>query len=517
MPRRGNCSTQTKLLESEQGRFLPWRVIQELECIQFRTLTNMLPILRPPNEPVLLHRICSSNASYGWFICLLESGTGRLCSIHSSQQYSPRRHCRKTTLLNRQPDSLRIRTKLKEGFNLLHPIAVAVLVIASALAMVSTKMNSIFNWVGSVVNSAVIVFVIIAGFLHKKTSNLSPVLPYAARGIFQAAAIVYFAYRGFHSIATMAEETRNPARDIPIGLLGSMSCIIVVYCLMALSLSVIQPYTETIQMLPTPLHFRWARSLVALGALKGMTTVLLVGALGQAWYTTHVPRAHMIPPWFAHVHPKTSTTINATLLNTILSICIAFFSSLDMLTSLLSISRLCAYREKILCDPRRNLLKLTILLLIIIAASMGPAACWSLHPYSWLGYVVTIPYWFFSTMGMWILLHQQNSPKFWGVPCVPWLPSFKTAHRPLHGFQINMHKKQGRRVIAAAIQKDNTQYYLNVIPQIFENHEDGEEFATESSSATPQRNLFSPRDSDKKHDINTAGEDNFFPQHLRDI
>ncbi|KAJ8433903.1 hypothetical protein Cgig2_004625 [Carnegiea gigantea] len=348
-----------------------------------------------------------------------------------------------TTLLNRQPNSLRIHTKLKEGFNLLDPIAVAVLVIASALAMVSTKMTSIFNWVGSVVNSAVILFVITAGFSHGKTSNLSPFLAYGARGIFQAAAIVYFSYGGFDTVATMAEETRNPARDIPIGLLGSMSCIIVVYCLMALSLSMIQPYTEIDPNAAYSLAFqsvgmKWAKSLVALGALKGMTTVLLVGALGQARYTTHIARAHMIPPWFAHVHPKTSTPINATLLNTILSICIAFFSSLDMLSSLLSISTLFIFMMMAVAlivrryyvrgvTPRRNLLKLTILLLIIIAASMGTAACWSLNLHSWLGYVVTIPSWFFSTMGIWILLPQQNSPKFWGVPCVPWLPSLSIA------------------------------------------------------------------------------------------
>ncbi|XP_022636130.1 cationic amino acid transporter 5-like [Vigna radiata var. radiata] len=69
------------------------------------------------------------------------------------------------------------------------------------------------------------------------TSNLSPFLPYGAKGVFQAAAIIYFAYGGFDNIATMAEETKKPSRDIPIGLVGSMSMITVIYCLMALSLS----------------------------------------------------------------------------------------------------------------------------------------------------------------------------------------------------------------------------------------------------------------------------------------
>ncbi|KAJ6830001.1 cationic amino acid transporter 5 isoform X1 [Iris pallida] len=211
--------------------------------------------------------------------------------------------------------------------------------------MLSTKKTSYFNWIASVVHSVVIVFVIVAGFMHADTKNLTPFLPYGAQGVFQAAAIVYFAYGGFDNIATMAEETRNPSEDIPLGLLGSMSIITVIYCLMALSLSMMQSYTDIDPNAAYSFAFKhvgmkWAQYLVALGALKGMTTVLLVGALGQARYTTHIARSHIIPPVFALVHPKTGTPIYATLLITICSSCIALFSSLDILASLLSISTL---------------------------------------------------------------------------------------------------------------------------------------------------------------------------------
>jgi APA family basic amino acid/polyamine antiporter len=76
------------------------------------------------------------------------------------------------------------------------------------------------------------------------------------KGIFQAAAIVYFAYGGFDNIATMVEETRNPSRDILLGVLGSMSIVTVIYCLMALSPSMIQNYKEMTQTCLTLLHFR---------------------------------------------------------------------------------------------------------------------------------------------------------------------------------------------------------------------------------------------------------------------
>ncbi|KAG5562411.1 hypothetical protein RHGRI_005220 [Rhododendron griersonianum] len=245
------------------------------------------------------------------------------------------------SLLNRPSNSLRILTNLKEGYNLLDPIADAVLAIASSIAMASTRKTSLLNWIASAVNTVVILFVIIAGFAHAETANLKPFLPFDAKGVFQAAAIVYFAYEGFDSIATMAEKTKNPPRDIPLGLLGSMSIITVIYCLMALSLSMMQKYTDIDPDAAYSVAFqsvgmKWAKYLVAVGALKGMTTVLLVGALSQARYTAHIARAHMIPPWFALVHPKTGTPINTTLLITICSAFIALFSSLDVLASLLS-------------------------------------------------------------------------------------------------------------------------------------------------------------------------------------
>ncbi|XP_054776313.1 cationic amino acid transporter 5-like isoform X2 [Prosopis cineraria] len=227
-----------------------------------------------------------------------------------------------TTLLNRPSNSLRITTNLKPGYNLLDPVAVGVLVVAATVAMISTRKTSYLNWIASAINNIVILFIIILGFLHANTSNLSPFLPHGVKGVFRAAAIVYFAYGGFDNIATMAEETKKPSRDIPIGLLGSMSLITVIYCLMALSLSMMQKYTQLDENAAFSVAFgslglKWAKYVVAFGALKGMTTVLLVGTLGQGRYITHIARAHMIPPWFALVHPKTGTPINATLLITI--------------------------------------------------------------------------------------------------------------------------------------------------------------------------------------------------------
>lgn len=366
----------------------------------------------------------------GDFVAFITAGNILLESIVGSAAVARAWTSYFTTLLNREPNSLRILTNMSEGYNLLDPIAVSVLAIAATIAMISTKKTSQLNWIATAVNTVVILFVIIAGFSHADTSNLTPFLPNGAKGVFQAAAIVYFAYGGFDNIATMAEETKNPSRDIPLGLLCSMSIITVIYCLMALSLSMMQKYTEIDPDAAYSLAFqsvgmRWAKYLVALGALKGMTTVLLVGALGQARYTTHIARAHMIPPWFALVHPKTGTPIYATLLITFSSGLIAFFSSLDVLTSLLSVSTLFIFTMMAVAllvrryyvrevTPRINLLKLVIFLLIIIASSMGTSAYWGLSPNGWVGYVVTILLWFLGTLGISLFLPQQRRPKFWG-------------------------------------------------------------------------------------------------------
>jgi len=164
---------------------------------------------------------------------------------------------------------------------------VVVIAVTATLAMLTAKGTSRVNWVASAVHVVVIAFVIVAGFIHANPANLRPFMPHGVPGVFRAAAIVYFAYGGFDNIATMAEETKNPSRDIPLGLLGSMSVITAIYCIMALVLSMMQLYTTidrsaAYSVAFTSVGMRWAQYVVALGTLKGMTTVLLVGVLGQA-------------------------------------------------------------------------------------------------------------------------------------------------------------------------------------------------------------------------------------------
>ncbi|KAL5219854.1 hypothetical protein ABZP36_024567 [Zizania latifolia] len=347
------------------------------------------------------------------------------------------------SLINKPASALRIQTSLAEGYNELDPIAVVVIAVTATLAMVSAKGTSRVNWIASIVHVFVIAFVIVAGFLHAKTSNLTPFMPYGVPGVFRAAAIVYFAYGGFDNIATMAEETKNPSRDIPLGLLGSMSMITAIYCVMALVLSMMQPYTAIDRSAAYSVAFRnvgmrWAQYVVALGALKGMTTVLLVGALGQGRYTTHIARSHIIPPVFALVHPRTGTPVHATMLISVAGACIGLFSSLDVLASLLSVSTLFIFMMMATAllvrryyvrgvTSRKHAVRLVALLAVVIGSSAGIAAYWGAAPERWVGYAVLVPAWAAGTLGIQLLVPAARSPKVWGVPLVPWLPSLSIA------------------------------------------------------------------------------------------
>uniref|UniRef100_A0A0D6QXW6 Cationic amino acid transporter C-terminal domain-containing protein n=1 Tax=Araucaria cunninghamii TaxID=56994 RepID=A0A0D6QXW6_ARACU len=346
------------------------------------------------------------------------------------------------TLLNHQPADFRIQTHLAEGYNQLDPIAVAILFITGFLAIKSTKVTSRINSIASVIHIVIILFVIIAGLTKAKVSNYSDFMPFGVRGVFKAASVLFFAYVGFDAVSTMAEETRNPGRDIPIGLVGSMLVIITAYCMMALTLCLMQNYKTIDTDAPFSVAFenvgmKWAKYVVAFGALKGMTTVLMVSVLGQARYLTHIARTHMFPPWFALVHEKTGTPINATVIMVLATAVIAFFTELDILSNLLSISTLFIFslvaiglivrRYYVTGETNsRNQSLLIMFLVIIIGSSVATAIYWARSD-GWILYVITVPILILGTLGLSLFVPQARKPKLWGVPLVPWIPALSVA------------------------------------------------------------------------------------------
>ncbi|XP_059437211.1 cationic amino acid transporter 1-like [Corylus avellana] len=347
------------------------------------------------------------------------------------------------TLCNHKPNDFRIVAHgLSEDYKYLDPIAVVVITAICVLAVLSTRGSSRFNYIASIFHVVVLLFIIIAGLIKADTKNYTPFAPFEARGIFKASAVLFFAYVGFDAVSTMAEETKNPARDIPIGLVGSMVITTLAYCLLAVTLCLMQSY-ETLDVdAPFSVAFEvvgwsWAKYIVAAGALKGMTTVLLVGAVGQARYLTHIARTHMLPPWLAHVNERTGTPINATVVMLVATAIIAFFADLPILSNLLSISTLFIFMLVAVAllvrryyvtgvTTETNRIKLVVFILLILGSSIATAVYWAVSD-GWVGYVITAPIWLIATVGIWLFVPHAREPRLWGVPLVPWLPSLSIA------------------------------------------------------------------------------------------
>ncbi|PHU01531.1 Cationic amino acid transporter 1 [Capsicum chinense] len=348
------------------------------------------------------------------------------------------------TLLNLNSDKFLIKVdSLAEGYSELDPIAVGVCIIICIIAILSTKGSSRLNYIATIVHIFVIFFIIVCGLIKSDPKNYTPFAPFGARGIFKASAVLFFAYVGFDAVSTMAEETKNPGRDIPIGLIGSMVITTFLYCLLAITLCLMQPYQKIDALAPFSVAFKavglnWAQYIVAAGALKGMTSVLLVGAVGQARYLTHISRTHMMPPWFSQVNATTGTPVNATAIMSCATAIIALFTKLDILSNLLSISTLFIFMLVALAllvrryyirgeTTTANRNKLIAFLLIIVASSIATATYWGLSKHGWIGYCVTLPIWLLATIGLWYFVPHARNPKLWGVPLVPWLPSASIA------------------------------------------------------------------------------------------
>lgn len=348
------------------------------------------------------------------------------------------------TLCNQKPEDFRIHASgLAKDYNELDPIAIGIIIVVCLFAVFSTKGSSRLNYIASCVHIVVILFIIIAGLINADTDNYRNFAPYKARGVFKASAVLFFAYVGFDAVATMAEETKNPARDIPIGLIGSMVITTTLYCLLAITLCLMQPYKDINVDAPFSVAFKavgmnWAKYVVAAGALKGMTSVLLVGAVGQARYLTHIARTHMMPPWFANVNSKTGTPINATVVMLVATAVVAFFTSLGVLANLLSISTLFIfmlvsvallvrryYVTGVTTTANRN--KFIACIALILGSSIGTSAYWGISEDGWIGYCITVPIWILATIGIKVFVPHARDPKLWGVPLVPWLPSVSIA------------------------------------------------------------------------------------------
>jgi APA family basic amino acid/polyamine antiporter len=193
---------------------------------------------------------------------------------------------------------------------LLNLPAFAIVMAITWLLLRGVKESANANNIMVVIKLLVLGLFVVVGALHIDTSNYVPFAPNGWRGIHQGAAIVFFAYIGFDAISTAAEETKNPQRNLPIGILGGLAICTVIYVIVGAVATGMVPYEQLRASDPlakalTLAGFSTASWIVSLGAVVSLSAVLLVFQYGQPRIFFAMARDGLLPRWAAKVHPKT--------------------------------------------------------------------------------------------------------------------------------------------------------------------------------------------------------------------
>jgi basic amino acid/polyamine antiporter, APA family len=242
-------------------------------------------------------------------------------------------------------------------FNLLALLIVALITIVLVWGI---KESAEFNAVMVGIKIIVLLFFIVVAIYFVSpsgmTKNWVPFQPKGWGGTLAGAAVVFFAYIGFDAVSTVAEETKNPARDLPIGIIASLVICTIFYVVVAAVFTGLMPYSELVRRLSTeqaePLtmalnhvapNARWASAIVAFGSVVAHTAVLLVFQLGQPRIFFSMARDGLLPPVFASVHPKFKTPHVTTILTGVVVGGFAAVMSIDEMVDLTNIGTLFAF------------------------------------------------------------------------------------------------------------------------------------------------------------------------------
>jgi APA family basic amino acid/polyamine antiporter len=239
-------------------------------------------------------------------------------------------------------------------------LAFGIVMAVTVVLVKGIKESANFNAGMVIFKILVLMFFVGAAFAfvspEKMVENWQPFQPNGWGGTLAAAAVIFFAYIGFDAVSTVAEETKNPGRDLPIGILSSLAICTVIYIAVAAVFTGIIPYSELIKCSPSeqaePLTLAlkhvapnsgWVSIIVALGSVVAQTAVLLVFQLGQPRIFFSMARDGLLPPVFARVHPVFKTPHVTTILTGLVVGSIAAFATIDEMVDLTNIGTLFAF------------------------------------------------------------------------------------------------------------------------------------------------------------------------------
>ena len=215
--------------------------------------------------------------------------------------------------------------------------AIVIILITTLILVRGTKDSTKMAGIMVAVKLAVIGLFVFVGMFYVKPANWVPFAPNGVEGIFAGAFLIFFAYIGFDALATTAEETKNPQKDLPIGIIGSLLMTTVIYVSVALVLTGIYPTSGNVsaEFLKAPMAYvmsmvgqNWAAGLISIGSLAGLTSVLLVLELASTRILYAMSRDNFISRRFQVLHPKFKTPHVLTW--TVAVICILGTLTLDL-------------------------------------------------------------------------------------------------------------------------------------------------------------------------------------------
>ena len=227
--------------------------------------------------------------------------------------------------------------------------AFLVMLVLTALLSFGLRESARLNNVMVGLKIGVVLLFILVGVRHVQPVNWHPFTPFGYSGVFSAAALVFFAFIGFDAVTSAAEEVKRPARDLPIGIIGSLAVCAVLYVAVSAIMTGIVPYQKFLGVdHPVSLALQyagenWVAGFVDLGAILGMTTVILVMTYGQTRIVFAMSRDGLLPKKLSSVHSSLGTPFFATWIVGILFGLVAAVVPLNVLTELINIGTLAAF------------------------------------------------------------------------------------------------------------------------------------------------------------------------------
>jgi APA family basic amino acid/polyamine antiporter len=228
--------------------------------------------------------------------------------------------------------------------------AFCIVLLITFLLSIGVRESKWANNIMVALKIAVVLLVILVGAFYVKPDNWVPFSPKGWDGVFTAASIVFFAYLGFDAVSTAAEETRNPQKDLPRGILWSLGICTLLYIVVTAVVTGIAPYQELAKHDDRPVAFALeligqnkVAGLVSLGAIVGMVTVMLVMLYGQTRIIYSMSRDGLLPPFFSRVHERFRTPFGTTWFFGLFAALLGAFVPLDELAQLVNLGTLSAF------------------------------------------------------------------------------------------------------------------------------------------------------------------------------